>query len=256
MGFASKPVAALLLAGAFGLLWGSGALGSEGVLPARTALAEIDGDGAFLFTTRFCEPGTCMDAHVGVAKSGRSALPVLIAAPGQSIRFKVAFAPSSLRLTVRASGTMITTALTQAMWQLPSDLPLPASLQLDAANETHSGTFVAILDRIAPAPFVDSGRVLVRRTRTTERRVVFDIRFRLCSQQTGAVQIQLSEKRPTGTRRVERVLPSVHTPGCTVYRHEQMSPWSLGRAGQLALRASVGRSQLSSSQSLTRAANS
>lgn len=239
----------MLLAGVLGLLWGSGAFGSEGSLPARTALAEIDGERAFLFTTRFCEPGTCMDAHVGVAKSGRSALPVVVAAPGQSIGFKVAFAPSSLRLTVRAGGIEMTTSLTEAMWQLPSDLPLPASLQLDAANETHSGTFIAILDRIAPGPLLDRTRVLLRRTRT-QRRIVFDLRFRLCSQQTGAVQIQLSEKRPTGMRRVERVLPNVHTPRCTVYRFEQMSPWSLGRPGQLALRARVGRSQLSSSRFL------
>lgn len=241
----SRQAAVALLVGTAGLLWGSGAFGSEGSLPARTAVAEINGDGAFLFTTQFCEPGMCMDAIVGVTKSGRSALPVLVAAPGETIGFKVAFAPSTLRLTVRARGVERTTSLTEVTWQVPDDLPLPALLQLDAASETHSGTFVAILDRIAPGPFLDQARVLSRRA-GAQRRIVFDIRFRLCSQQTGAIQIHLTEKRPAGTRRVERVLPNVHTPGCAVYRVQQLSPWSRpGVSGQLALQARIGRSQLS-----------
>lgn len=254
MHLGSKQAAVALLAGTVGFLWSSGALGSEGTLPARTALAQINGDGAFLFTTRFCEPGTCMDGIVGVTKSGRAALPVLVAAPGETIGFKVAFAPSSLRLTVRAPGVETTTSLAGATWQVPDDLPLPASLQLDATNETHSGTFVAILDRTAPGPSLD--RASVRRPRT-QRRPVFDIWFRLCSPQTGAVQIHLAEKRAVGTRSIERVLLSTHTPGCRSYRVQQLSPWSRpGVSGRLVLQAKVGRSQLSLPRSLSPAAKS
>lgn len=242
---ASKQIAVAFLAGTVGFLWSSGALGSEGSLPPRTALAVLNGDEAFLFTTQFCEPGTCLDVIVGVTKSGRSALPVLVAASGETIRFKVAFVPSSLRLTVRARGVEITTSLTEATWQVPDDLPRPASLHLEAANETHSGTFVAILDRIAPGPFLDQAQVFSRRAGARSR-IVYDIRFRLCSQQTGPVQIHLTEKRAVGTRRVERVLPSMHTPGCTAYRVQQLSPWSRpGVSRQLALEARIGRSQLS-----------
>ena len=219
-------------------------------------MAEIKGDRAFLFTTHFCEPGTCMDAIFGVTKSGRADVPVLVAAPGERVVFKVAFAPTSLRLTVRARGVETKTLLTDDTWRLPDDLLLPASLQLDAANETHSGTFVAILDRIAPGPFLDQARARSQRA-GAQSRVVFDIRFRLCSQQTGAVQIRLTEKRPAGTRRVEQVLPSVHTPGCAVYRVQQLSPWRRpGISGRLALQARIGRSQLSVPLSLGASAKS
>lgn len=231
------------------LVASSGAIGSDGTLPARSAVAVTNGESAFLFTTRFCEPGTCLEGHAGVTKSGRATLPVLVAASGQTIRFKVAFAASSLRLTVRASGWESTTSLADGTWRVPRDLPLPASLQLDAASDTHQGTFAAILDRTAPSPSLYQPRIRLRHARP-QSPFLYDVRFQLCSQQTGTVHVELSDGRGSRKLRVKRVSPATHTPGCRSYLVRGEADWTRNATLQVILRARVAQSLLSSPRRL------
>jgi len=233
------------------------ALGGERTVPARSAVAVFGQDSAFLFTTQFCEqgqPSTCLDGHPGV-KDGRAVLPVLVAAPGETIKFEVGFPSASLRLNVQATGVEATTSLDDGTWQVPDDLPRPAWLRLEAASDTRSGTFLAVLDRTAPGPSLRQPRILATRTRAGNA-IRYDIRLQLCSQQTGDVRVRVVDEQAGRALRVQRVLPALHTPGCRSYLVRAESNWKGGSTVRLLLRARVGESLLSSPRRFTRRATS
>lgn len=226
------------------LLVVTGAGGSSGNLAPSSALATFGDESLRLFTTAFCEPGRCMDALPGVRRDGRAVLPVLVAASGERVSFLTGFQPRSLRLTVRSGFRSETTLLTDGTWVVPVDLALPAALELNAEGDGRRATFLALLDRTAPAPQLD--RALSRGGAFRGRRL-FRISFRLCSWQSGRVRVVVVQSRRGGQRQASRVVSSDgHLPGCATYRLEHVSLWwKPGVAERLQLRASVGRSELS-----------
>lgn len=232
----------LLVALTAPLLVVTGAGGSSGNLAPGSALARFGDESLRLFTKTFCEPGRCTDALPGVTRDGRGALPVLVAAPGEAVSFLTGFQPSSLRLTVRNRSRSETTLLTEGNWIVPADLALPAALQLDAEGDGRRATFLALLDRTAPAPQLD--RAVARAGEFRGRRL-FRTGFRLCSGQSGPVRVVVVQWRRAGQGQASRIVsPDGHLPGCVTYRLEHVSLWwKPGRGERLQLRASVGRSE-------------
>lgn len=227
---------------------GAGAVASNGTLPPRTASADVAGERTVLFTQRFCEVETCADTNPGVGRSGRANLPVLVASDGDTVAFAVAFAPRSIEVRIQAGAFTTTTVLPGSVWQVPEALPRPATLSLTAVGDRQRARFLAIIDSSIPGPSLDQGRLLGRTTTRSSARATFTVRFRLCSQQTGAVGLDLVEVRLERARHTRRALPRTHLPGCATYRAAVRSPWpgSVLPRPVLEIRARVGRSSLSS----------